>query len=273
MSAYLIDSYLIDSHLIDSHCHLDYLERDGIDIDTVIHDAGEHNVKRMVTIGTNLSRMPMVKNIAHRYDNVYYSAGIHPHEADAHADLNESMLTEYANDTKCVGIGESGLDYYYKKSSPNTQKSLFNLHIDIARNYDMPIIIHTRDAEQDTIAILQQQYAKAPFNAIMHCFTGSEYLAKAALELGFYISLSGIVTFKSAIDLQNTAKIIPHDKLLVETDSPYLAPVPFRGKSNQPAYTYHVAEYLSNLLDMPLDIITNITQQNTLRIFNRMKDI
>jgi len=256
--------------LVDSHCHLDYLAQDE-DLDAVVDRAREQGVGTLVTICTKLTEFPIVKGIAERFDQVYCSVGVHPHEADAEGQGTPDRLIELASGPKVVGIGETGLDYYYKHGSPEAQKESFVSHMDAARETGLPLIVHTRDADEDTVALLRRSHAKGAFPGVIHCFTAGAALAEAAIDLGFYISLSGIVTFKNATELRAVAKQVPLDRLLVETDAPYLAPVPVRGKRNEPAFVAHTAAYLSDFLGVPAEELAHVTTENFFRLFSKAK--
>jgi TatD DNase family protein len=201
--------------------------------------------------------------------HVWATIGVHPHEADAHPDLGASALIEAAAHPRVIAIGECGLDYFYDKSDRAAQRERFQAHIEAARSTGLPLVVHTRDAEDDTAEILTREVEKGGVAGVLHCFTGSAELARKALDLGFYVSISGIVTFKNAQDLQETAKTIPLDRLLVETDSPFLAPVPNRGKTCEPAFVADTAAFLSDLRDEPLDELAEATTANFFRLFNK----
>src|SRR5213595_3861187 len=221
--------------LIDSHCHLNYeglVERQA----EVLQNARERGVSGFLNISTRQREWNDIIALAEREPDVWASVGVHPHEADAHPDLGAAALVEAADHPRVIAIGECGLDYYYDKSDRQAQRERFLAHIEAARTTRLPLVVHTRDAEDDTADMLEQAVNMGGVRGVLHCFTGSQDLARKALNLGFYISLSGIVTFKNAADLQETAKIIPDDRLLVETDSPFLAPVPHRGKKCEPAF-------------------------------------
>ena len=235
--------------IIDSHCHLNMKDFKN-DLDVVVDNAKSNNINGMLTISTMLDDFKMVKNISNKYQNIWYSLGIHPHNVDEkYKDVCKEVL-KYQNDKKFIAIGETGLDYYYENSDKELQKSSFINHINIARETKLPIIIHTRDADLDTIKILKKEYSKGNFSGLIHCFTATQELAEEVLSLGFYISISGIVTFKNAENLRNIVKNIPLNRLLIETDAPYLAPVPMRGKRNEPAFVYHTANFLAELLNL-----------------------
>lgn len=254
--------------LIDSHCHLEYKglveDRDG-----VLSRARAAGVGAFLNISTRQSEWDHVVGTAEREPDVFASVGIHPHEADAHQDLGRAALLEATHHPKVIAIGETGLDYYYDKSDRGAQKSLFRMHIDVARETQLPIIIHTRDAEEDTHAILAEEMGKGAFPALIHCFTASADFAEKVLALGLTISLSGIVTFKNARDLQEVAKIIPEDRLLVETDSPFLAPVPHRGRVCEPAYVADTATFVADLRNVDVDHLKKITTANFFNLFSK----
>ena len=254
------------SMLVDSHCHLDYLERDG-DLDEVVERARRAGVGRIVTICTKLSEFEAVHGIALRYPDVVCSVGVHPHEAGEEGQETPDRLLELAALPEVVGIGETGLDYYYEHSPRAAQQRSFRAHIAAARQSGLPLIVHARDADEDTVAILEEEYAKGAFPGVIHCFTAGPELAEAALAIGFYISLAGIVTFKNAEALRKTARKVPLDRLLVETDSPYLAPVPKRGRPNEPSYVVHTAAFLAELLGLSPDELAAATTENFGRLF------
>ena len=252
--------------LIDSHCHLEYK---GLidDQAAVIARARAAGIGAFLNISTRQSEWDKVVGTAAREPDVFASVGIHPHEADAHADLGRAALLEATRHPKVIAIGETGLDYYYDKSDRETQKMLFLMHIDVARETGLPLIIHTRDAEDDTYAILAEEMEKGAFPALIHCFTASRDFAEKVLMLGLTISLSGIVTFKNAKDLQDVATIIPEDRLLVETDSPFLAPVPHRGKVCEPAFVADTARFVADLRGVPSEVLAAQTTANFRRLF------
>ncbi len=252
--------------LVDSHCHLDYLERDE-DLDEVVGRARRAGVGTLVTICTKLSEFPRVRAIAARFDRVYCSVGVHPHEAEAEGQEDPTRLIELAADSKVVGIGETGLDFYYEHSPRAAQEQSFRAHIAAARETGLPLIVHARDADDDTVRVLRREYAAGPFSGVIHCFTAGPALAEAALELGFYISIAGILTFKKADGLRQTIRQVPLDRLLVETDSPYLAPVPKRGKRNEPAFVVHTAEKLAEIKGIEASALAATTTDNFHRLF------
>ena len=256
--------------LIDSHCHLEY---EGLveDQGAVLARAREAGVKGFLNISTKQAEWDQVVGTAAREPDVWASVGIHPHNADAHADLARESLLEATRHPKVVGIGETGLDYYYDKSDRETQQKLFRMHIDVARETGLPLIIHTRDAEEDTAAIMEEEMGKGGYPALIHCFTASAEFGRKVLDLGLSISLSGIVTFKNAKDLQEVAKVVPADRLLVETDSPFLAPVPHRGKTCEPAYVANTAQFVADLRGTSIDSLAAQTTENFHALFSKTK--
>jgi TatD DNase family protein len=256
--------------LIDSHCHLNYpglAERQ----DEVLANARARGIAGFLNISTRQKEWAAVVGVAERNEDVWATIGVHPHEADAHPDLGAAALVDAASHPRVVAIGECGLDYFYDKSDRAAQRDRFQAHIEAARATGLPLVIHTRDAEHDTAEILSREVGKGGVTGVLHCFTGSAELARKALDLGFYVSISGIVTFKNAQDLQETAKTIPLDRLLVETDSPFLAPVPNRGKTCEPAFVADTAAFLSDLRDEPLDELAEATSANFFKLFAKAR--
>jgi len=254
--------------LIDSHCHLNYeglAERQ----DEVLEAARARGVAGFLNISTRQKEWDAIIATAERNPDVWASVGVHPHEADAHPDLGAAALVEGAQHPKVVAIGECGLDYYYDKSDRAAQRERFEAHIEAARSTGLPLVIHTRDAEEDTAEILASAVREGGVAGVLHCFTGSAALARKGLDLGFYISLSGIVTFKNAADLQDTAKWIPEDMLLVETDSPFLAPVPNRGKTCEPAFVADTAAFVADLRGVTPDALADVTTANFFKLFGK----
>ena len=254
--------------LIDSHCHLEY-ERLVDDQAGVLARARAAGVAGMLNISTRRSEWERVIATAEREPDVWASVGIHPHEADAHADLGREALLEASAHPQVIGIGETGLDYYYDKSDRAVQRDLFRVHIGVARETGLPIIIHTRDAEDDTAAILAEEMGQGAFPALIHCFTASADFARKVLDLGLTISLSGIVTFKNATELQAVAEVVPADRLLVETDSPFLAPVPHRGKPCEPAFVRDTAAFVANLRGIEIEELAETTTRNFFALFGK----
>ncbi|MDH5410867.1 MAG: TatD family hydrolase, partial [Alphaproteobacteria bacterium] len=255
--------------LVDSHCHLDFRDFED-ELDEVVERAHEAGVGTMVTICTHLSRFDRVRAIAERYDNIWCSAGVHPHEADSEGEAaTVEALVALAADPLVVGIGETGLDFYYEHSSRDRQVTSFRNHITAARETGLPLIVHTRDADKETVDILTEEYANGPFTGLIHCFSTSSYMAEKALEIGFYISLSGIITFKAAEELRETVRGLPLDRLLVETDAPYLAPVPKRGKRNEPSFVAHTGAMLAELKQIDMEEVARVTTANFFQIFSK----
>ncbi len=254
--------------LVDSHCHLNY---DGLAErqDEVLDAARARGVTAFLNISTRQKEWSDVIGVAERNSDVWASVGVHPHEADAHPDLGAAALAEGADHPRVIAIGECGLDYYYDKSDRAAQRERFQAHIDAARTTGLPLVVHTRDAEGDTAEILEQAVGEGGVTGVLHCFTGSAELARKGLELGFFVSLSGIVTFKNARDLQETAKEIPLNRLLVETDAPFLAPVPNRGKTCEPAFVADTAAFLAELRGEEPDALADATTANFYRLFGR----
>lgn len=254
--------------LIDSHCHLEYkgLVEDQTGVLTRAREAG---VGAFLNISTRESEWAQVVGTAAREPDVFASVGIHPHEADGHHDLGRAALFAATEHPRVIAIGETGLDYYYDKSDRDTQQRLFRMHIDVARETQLPLIIHTRDAEDDTFAILADEMSRGTFPALIHCFTASAEFGAKVLELGLTISLSGIVTFKNAKTLQEVAKTVPEDRLLVETDSPFLAPVPHRGRVCEPAYVADTAAFIAALRGTDTERLAAQTTANFGRLFTK----
>lgn len=251
---------------IDSHCHLNYK---GLveDQAAVLAGARAAGVSGMLNISTREREWADVIGLAEREDDVWASVGIHPHEADAHVDIDTGKLVDQAGHPRVIGIGETGLDYYYDHSDRAQQQRSFRAHIAASRETGLPLIVHTRDAEEDTAAILSEEMGKGAFPALIHCFTASQAFADAMLELGLSISLSGIVTFKNARDLQAVAMTIPEDRLLIETDAPFLAPVPHRGRPCQPAFVVDTARFLAELRGTSVEQLAAATSDNFFRLF------
>ena len=254
--------------LIDSHCHLNYeglVERQ----DEVLENARERGVRGFLNISTRQREWDDVISVADRHSDVWASVGVHPHEADAHPDLGAATLVEGANHPRVIAIGECGLDYYYDKSGRQAQRERFEAHIEAARQTGLPLVVHTREAEEDSAEILSLAVREGGVRGVLHCFTGSAELARKGLDLGFYVSLSGIVTFKNAQDLQDIASWLPAEQMLVETDSPFLAPVPHRGRPCEPAYVADTAAFVANLRGEPLEQLAEATTANFFKLFNK----
>ena len=254
--------------LVDSHCHLDCIDLSDFDnsFDELIQQTYAAGVEHMLCVSINLEKYPGMLEAVRDYPNISVSAGLHP-MADESDEFSAEYLTELAKDEKVVAIGETGLDYYYHKDNPQWQQDRFRAHVQVANKVKKPVIIHTRDAGDDTLKILQQENAEA-CGGVIHCFTETQDFANKAIEMGLMISISGIVTFRNADALREIAKTIPDDHLLIETDSPYLAPVPYRGKQNQPAYVHQVAETLAEIRNTSVESIAEISRNNFYRLFN-----
>ncbi|MEY4056649.1 MAG: hypothetical protein RL519_1984 [Pseudomonadota bacterium] len=254
--------------LIDSHCHLEYK---GLVEDQagVLNRARQAGVGGFLSISTRQREWGQVISTAERETDVWASVGIHPHEAESHADMGEAALLEAAEHPRVIAIGETGLDYYYDKSDRLVQQELFRRHIAVSRATGLPIIIHTRDAEADTAAILREEMEKGAFPALIHCFTASADFARIVLDLGLTISLSGIVTFKNANALQDIAAKIPEERLLVETDAPFLAPVPNRGKVCEPAFVADTARFVAELRRVSPEALAAATSSNFMKLFTK----
>ena len=254
--------------LIDSHCHLNYpglVERQ----DEVLATARARGVAGFLNISTRQSEWADIIATAGRNPDVWATVGVHPHEADAHPDLGCAALVEAAAHPRVVAIGECGLDYFYDKSDRAAQRERFAAHIEAARATGLPLVVHTRNAEEDTAAMLVEAVGQGGVTGVLHCFTSSADLARTALDIGFFISLSGIVTFKNARDLQEVAKFVPADRLLVETDSPFLAPVPNRGKTCEPAFVTDTAAFVAKLRDEPIEQLAASTTANFFSLFGK----
>lgn len=257
-------------HLIDTHAHLDYPHLYE-QLDDVLARADAAGVKQIISIGVKLSTADKPKAIAEVHDNVWCSVGIHPHEAENEPQACDiDAITKAADHPKVVAIGEAGLDYFYDNAPRDLQAKSLRAQITVARALGLPIIIHSRDADDDMANILEDEYSKGPYKGVLHCFSSGKRLAERAIAIGFYVSFSGILTFKTATEIQEVAKIVPQDRILVETDAPFLAPVPKRGQKNEPAFSRHTAKFLAELRAMPLETLAEITTQNAKSLFDRM---
>jgi len=259
-----------NNFIIDSHCHLDLIEEKGENIDQIVQNALENNVKILQTICTKISKFDEIYQYAKKYENVFTSIGTHPCNAKEEPLTTSEEIIKICNQhPKLIGIGETGLDYFHDDSFKDLQKQSLIEHIRAARITGLPLIIHNRDSDKDMIKILKDEMKKGEFKALLHCFSSSKELALESLDLGFYISISGIVTFKNATQLQEIVKELPIDKLLVETDSPYLAPTPYRGKMNQPAYTKNTLEFIANLREIEEKELCIATTKNFFNLFKK----
>ena len=256
--------------IIDSHCHLNY-EPMSLSLKETIDRANKDGVKYLLTISTEDKSYNKILNIISKNKCVFGSYGIHPHEAKNHRLIkSEDIIKKTRLNKKIIGIGESGLDFYYNHSDKKDQIKCFEEHIIAAQNTQLPLIVHTRNAESETLEILKSKLKVKNFKVLIHCFTGSKEFAFKLLDLGAYISASGVVTFKKSEDLANTFKEMPNDKILVETDSPYLAPVPLRGKPNEPSYIIHTVKFLSKLKNISFEDFSKITTKNFFRLFGEL---
>ncbi|MAS07419.1 MAG: LuxR family transcriptional regulator [Ahrensia sp.] len=255
--------------LVDSHCHLDFPDL-AEERDAVVARAREAGIVRMVTISTKVKQFDTIRAIAHAYDDIFCSVGTHPHHADTELDITADDLVRLAEDDKVVAIGEAGLDYYYDNAPREAQAEGFRRHIEAARRTGLPLVIHARDADADMAAILTEETGKGAFPFVLHCFSSGRALAETGIELGGYVSLSGILTFKNSQAIRDIAKDMPADRILVETDAPYLAPPPHRGKRNEPAYVINTAQVLADTRAVTLDEIGETTTENFYRLFSKV---
>ncbi|MBS41403.1 MAG: LuxR family transcriptional regulator [Rhodospirillales bacterium] len=254
--------------LVDSHCHLDFDNFDE-DRDETIQRAFENNVKLLVTICTHYSKFKQVLSVAAKDPRIFCSVGTHPHHVEEEVEVTVENLTQAAENPKVIGIGETGLDFYYQHSSRKEQEKSFRTHIEASRITQLPLIVHSRDADQDMIRILTEETTRGTFPCVLHCFSSGKILAEIAIELGFYLSLSGILTFKNAEELRCIIRNIPLDKLLLETDSPFLAPVPKRGKRNEPSFIIYTAQKGADIKELNLNTFIKTTTDNFFRLFSK----
>jgi TatD DNase family protein len=254
--------------LVDSHCHLDFPDF-AEELDDVVQRARDAGVGVMQTICTKITEFPKVLAVAERYDNIYCSVGIHPNNVATQAPITADELVTRARHPKVIGLGETGLDFYYEHSPRELQTTSFRAHIEASRITGLPVIIHTRAADSETIALLEEEMARGVFTGLIHCFSTSRELAERSIALGLYISISGIVTFKKAAELQEIVRDLPLEKLLVETDAPYLAPVPYRGKRNEPAFTRNTAEFVAELKGVSYEEVAQVTTANFFALFRK----
>ncbi|MGI9364616.1 MAG: TatD family hydrolase [Rhizobiaceae bacterium] len=255
--------------LVDSHCHLDFPDF-AEELDDVVQRARDAGIGRMVTICTRVRRFQQVLDIAERYEDVFCSVGTHPHNADEELDVTSAELIELSQHPKVVAIGEAGLDYHYDKSPRDAQAKGFRTHIEAARETGLPLVIHARSADDDMIKILSEETRAGAFPAILHCFSSGRALAECGIELGLTVSFSGILTFRNSQDIRDIARDMPRERVLVETDAPYLAPVPNRGKRNEPAYVADTAGVLADVWQMSVEDVRDTTTQNFFRLFSKV---
>jgi len=258
--------------LVDSHCHLDFPDF-AEDRAGVVARAKAAGVGHMVTISTRVRRFGEVLAIAEEFDNVFCSVGTHPHNAAEELDVKAAELVRLSAHPKVVAIGEAGLDYHYDKSPRDAQMAGFRTHIEAARITGLPLVIHARSADEDIASTLLEETEKGPFPFVLHCFSSGRELARTGVALGGYVSFSGILTFRNSEDIRSTAAEVPHDRLLVETDAPYLAPVPLRGKTNEPSYVVHTAKVLGEIIGVSREKIDTITTENFFRLFSKAASV
>ena len=254
--------------LVDHHCHLDHWASET-EREALIERAHAAGVGKIVTISTRVRNFDIYRGIAEAYRDVYFTVGTHPHHAHEELGVPVDEIVRLSGHPKCVGIGEAGLDYFYKKSPPEAQAEGFHRHIAAARMTGLPLVIHSRDADEDTAAILEDEMAKGAFSAVLHCFTGGAELACRAVALGLMVSFSGVITFRKSEALRAVAAEVPLDRLLVETDSPFLAPEPYRGKRNEPAYVTHTAATLAQVKGVDAETLARATTDNFFRLYSK----
>jgi TatD DNase family protein len=259
----------VTGRLIDSHCHLDFPDL-ASEVGEVVGRAQAAGVARMITISTRVRRFGAITALVERFEPVYGSVGTHCHHAAEEDDVTLAEIVALSGQPKIVAIGEAGLDYHYDFSPRDVQARGFRKHIAAARETGLPLVIHARNADEDIAAILEEETARGPFAAVLHCFSSGAELARRGVALGFYVSFSGILTFKRSEELRAIAAEVPRDRLLVETDAPYLAPMPYRGKRNEPAFVVHTAEVLAETIGVSRDEIARLTTENALRLFAKM---
>ena len=257
-------------YLVDSHCHLNYKGL-GDDVEGTIKRARTRGVATLLTINTKVSQFDEIHRIASQNADVWCSVGVHPHEAENEFAVPEETLVEHAQHPEVVAIGETGLDFYYDNAPRDLQEQSFRKHIAAARKADLPVVVHTRDAEPETERIMREEMANGPFRAVIHCFSGTPQFAEKMLEMDFFISFSGIVTFKNSHGVQDAARLTPLGKLLVETDAPFLAPVPHRGQRCEPAYVADTAAFLADLKGLDLALLKHHTSDNFFRLFKKAR--
>lgn len=259
--------------LIDSHCHLDYpglAER----LPEVLARAAERGVARMVTISTRVREFETYRALAEAHDEIFFSVGTHPHQAAEEPDVPAERIAELARHPRCVAIGEAGLDFHYDYAPRDVQERVFRTHIEAARMTGLPLVIHAREADDVMARVLREEHGRGAFDAVLHCFSSTEALARAGVELGFYVSFSGILTFKGSSEIRRiAAEIVPHNRILVETDAPYLAPVPHRGRANEPAFVADTAKVLAETLGVTEAEIARLTTENALRLFAKARPL
>jgi len=255
--------------LIDSHCHLDFPDF-AEELDAVVARAHAAGVERLVTISTRVKQGDRLVAISERFPNVYFTIGTHPHQAAEEPEVDAGAIRAFAAHPKCVGLGEAGLDYHYNYAPPDIAGRVFRAQIGLARELRLPLVIHAREADDDVAAILREEMAAGAFKALLHCFTSSRALAETGLELGLYVSFSGVLTFKNSADLRAIARGVPLARVLVETDAPFLAPTPHRGRRNEPAFVVETARVLAEVKGVDIETLAEATRANTLRLFAKL---
>ena len=255
--------------LVDSHCHLDYLHRRGLPVSEVLTRAQNAGISHVLSVATELKHDPLLASFCQQQDNVFRSIGVHPCHVQHEPEVTCADLLAMVDDPKVVAVGESGLDYFHDTTHKTLQHQLFRAHLSVAQQTNLPIIIHTRAADEDTLRIMYEAYAEKPFRGVFHCYIGSPEILHAAKEMDFYISLTGILTYNKSQTLRDIVPQTPINRLMVETDAPYLSPVPYRSKPCEPWMVRHTAECLAEILDMPFAKLCAVTTQNFFRLFNR----
>lgn len=262
------------NYIVDSHCHLDLIEKKDITLDEILKNCADNNVKILQTICTRITDIDKILSYTKNHNFIYSSVGIHPCNVSEQPQVKAEEIVKLCQEqAKIIGIGETGLDYYHDTSAIELQKTSFQQHILASQQTDIPLIIHSRNADKDMADILKNEQKNQSFPALLHCFSSSKELAKTALDLGIYISISGIVTFKNAQTLQEIVKYVPLEYLLVETDSPYLAPTPYRGKTNQPAFTKYVVDHIAQIKGISSEEVTTKTTENFFKIFKKAQKL
>jgi len=254
--------------IVDSHCHLDLIEQNGLNISEIVNNAQQQNIKILQTICTKITEFNKIYAYTQKFNNIFCSVGVHPNNVDSESKFSAQDLVKICQENnKVISIGETGLDYHYQYAKKENQQASLVEHIKAAQETKLPLIIHNRDSDDDMIKILQEQYYQKPFSGLLHCFSSSKKLAIFALNIGFYISISGIVTFKNAQNLRDIIKEMPLNRLLLETDAPYLAPIPYRGKINQPAYMIKTLEAVADIKNISYNELQNITTSNFFKLY------
>ncbi len=257
--------------LVDSHCHLDFNDFED-DMDEIIDRARECGVNMMLNAGNNLDELPNQLELSERYPFIYAAVGVHPHNAQEYPDLTAADLLAHVGHKKIIGIGETGLDYYYDYAPRDLQIKLLREHIKAAQESGLPLIIHNRESDEDMMSVLDEAYRNKPFAGMIHCFSSSRKLADFALSIGFYLSASGMITFNKCAELREIFADVPPERLLVETDSPFLAPIPKRGRRNEPSFVIHMAEKLAQIRGLPFEKIAQLTSDNFCNLFRKASD-